>query len=284
MPDMTHGRAVQVSARVRRIVAPNPGPMTAEGTNTYLLGQEEVAVVDPGPREPSHIEAILQAAGDKIRWILVTHTHPDHSPAAQPLAQATGAELMGNVIPDDGYQDTTFKSTHEFRHEEQFRTSEFSVLALHTPGHVANHFCFLVEEDGLLLTGDHLMNGSTVVIIPPHGDMADYIASLRVIRAQPIMCLGPGHGDIMTEPLAVIDWIIAHRLEREEKVLRALSSTGGGTLEALLPVAYDDVNPGLFSMAKMSLWAHLLKLQKEGHALEKDSRWQLPEVPSGDAA
>ncbi len=281
MPDMSHGRAVQVSERVRRIVAPNPGPMTAQGTNTYLLGREEVAVVDPGPKEPSHIEAILKAAGERIRWILVTHTHPDHSPAALPLAEATGAKLMGNVIPDDGYQDTTFKSAHEFRHEERFCAPEFSALALHTPGHVANHFCFLIEEDGLLLTGDHLMNGSTVVIIPPHGNMSDYIASLQVIRAQPLCVLGPGHGDTMTEPIKVIDWVLAHRLQRERKVLDALISTGGGPLETLLPVVYDDVDPGLHAMAKMSLWAHLLKLQKEGRALERDQKWQLPERSNG---
>ena len=271
---MTHGRAVQVSERVRRIVAPNPGPMTAEGTNTYLLGKEQVAVVDPGPKKPSHIDAIVQAAGERIRWILVTHTHPDHSPAAAMLAEATGAVMMGNTISDDGYQDTTFRSAHEFQHKERFCTEEFSVLALHTPGHVANHFCFLVEEDGLLLTGDHLMNGSTVVIIPPHGDMADYIDSLQLIRAQPLRRLGPGHGDIMAQPIAVIDGIIAHRLRRERKVLDVLAATGGGDLDMLLPAVYDDVRIELHGMAKMSLWAHLLKLQKEGRATQKDNCWQ----------
>lgn len=259
--------------RVRRIVAPNPGPMTAAGTNTYLLGREQVAVVDPGPAEDSHIEAILRAAPQRIRWIIVTHTHPDHSPAAQALKRETGALLMGNTIPDDGFQDTAFESEHAFTHGELFSTPEFSLRALHTPGHVSNHFCFLVEEDGVMMTGDHLMNGSTVVIIPPHGDMADYMASLRLLLEQPMRLLAPGHGDVMEHPVQTVEWVIQHRLQREKKVLLALERLQSADLDALLPEVYEDVDDSLHGVARYSLWAHLLKLQNEGLARENKGRW-----------
>ncbi len=275
MPEMAYGRAVAISPQVRRIVAPNPGPMTGQGTNTYLLGREQVAVVDPGPAADSHVAAILEAAAQRIRWIIVTHTHPDHSPAAQALKQETGALMMGNTIPDDGFQDTSFASEHSFEHGEVFSTPEFSLRALHTPGHVSNHFCFLVQEDGVLMTGDHLMNGSTVVIIPPHGNMADYISSLRLLLDYPVRLLAPGHGDVMEHPVQVIEWVLQHRLERENKVLQALEQAGEADLDALLPRVYADVDTSLHGVARFSLWAHLLKLQDEGRAAEDKGLWRI---------
>lgn len=268
------GQLVQVSDRVRRITAPNPGPMTGSGTNTYLVGQQSIAVIDPGPAEPSHIDAILQACGDQLRWILATHTHPDHSPAAVALAEATGAVIMGNTLGEnDGFQDESFKPQKSFQHDESWLTEEFSLRALHTPGHVNNHLCFLVEEDGLLLTGDHIMQGSTVVIIPPHGDMQDYIESLRLLLPYPVKALGPGHGTIIEKPIEEIQGIINHRLGRETKVVTVMSDRQTGTLETLTPLVYDDVDAALHPVASYSLHAHLIKLLKEQRVKLQGDTW-----------
>ena len=276
MPALIHGEPVRLNDRVRRIVAPNPSRMTGAGTNSYLLGEERVAVVDPGPNIASHVDAILNAVGDRLGWILVTHTHPDHSPAAMPLHEATGAPMLGNPISDDGYQDTSFRSDHRFENDERMATDEFSLRAVHTPGHVDNHVCYFIEEEGMLLTGDHLMQGSTVVIIPPHGNMRAYIESLQRIREYPLRSLGPGHGDVMEAPIEVIDWTIAHRLERERKVLAALRAQAPVDRKGLVKTVYDDVDPALLGMAEMSLWAHLIKLAEDGLAIERaDGEWQL---------
>ncbi len=268
------GRTSELSGRVRRIVAPNPSVMTGPGTNTYLVGHEQVAVIDPGPDEGSHIEAILAEGAGRIRWILVTHTHEDHSPAAAALARETGAELWGQVAPEDElYQDQTFRPDVPFTDGAVLATPEFRLRAIHTPGHAANHYCVLLEQEGLLMTGDHIMNGSTVVIIPPGGDMKDYLDSLEKLKAYPLQHLAPGHGELMPGPVAVIDGIVAHRLQREAKVVRALAATGGGTLEELVLSAYDDVPTALHMMAKYSLWAHLIKLVREGRAVDRAGRW-----------
>ena len=266
------GQTSQLSPLVRRIIAPNPGVMTGPGTNTYLVGTDEVAVVDPGPDEPSHIEAILREGAGRIRWILVTHTHEDHSPAATPLARATGAQLRGVAAPDDFYQDLIFKPDVALSDEPLLQTPEFSLRAVHTPGHACNHYCLLLEQEGMLFTGDHIMNGSTVVIIPPSGDMKDYLDSLEKLKSLPLRSLAPGHGELMPEPVAVVDGIIRHRLTREAKVARVLAEAGG-TLDELVERAYDDVPRAMFPMAKYSLWAHLLKLARDGRAAERDAHW-----------
>lgn len=266
------GRASELSPRVRRIVAPNPGVMTGPGTNTYLVGREQVAVIDPGPNEPAHIEAILREGAGRIRWILVTHTHDDHSPAALPLSRATGAELRGVAAPDDFYQDHSFRPDRDFAVEPLLATEEFRLRAVHTPGHVGNHYCLLLEEEGMLFTGDHIMNGSTVVIIPPSGDMTEYLDSLALLHTLPLASLAPGHGELMPDPRAVVDALIRHRLGRETKVVAALAA-GAGTLDELLPRAYDDVPRALYPMARYSLWAHLLKLARESRAVEHGERW-----------
>lgn len=268
------GRTSELSARVRRIVAPNPSVMTGPGTNTYLVGREQVAVIDPGPEEGSHIEAILAEGAGRIRWILVTHTHEDHSPAAAALARETGAELRGQVAPEDElYQDRTFRPDVPFSDGAELATPEFRLRAIHTPGHAANHYCVLLEEEGMLMTGDHIMNGSTVVIIPPGGDMKDYLDSLEKLKTYPLQHLAPGHGELMSGPVAVIDGIVAHRLQREAKVVRALAATGGGTLDELVLSAYDDVPAALHMMAKYLLWAHLIKLVREGRAVDRAGHW-----------
>ncbi|ARN74963.1 MBL fold metallo-hydrolase [Oceanicoccus sagamiensis] len=270
------GEVIQVSGRVRRITAPNPGLMTGPGTNTYLVGDDEIAVIDPGPAEPAHIEAILAACGDKLRWILATHTHPDHSPAAVALAEASGAVVMGNTLSqNDGFQDDSFAPVKSFAHDECWVTKEFTLRALHTPGHVNNHLCFLIEEDGLLLTGDHIMQGSTVVIIPPHGDMKDYIQSLTLLLDYPLRALAPGHGHIIDDPVAQIEGIIKHRLGRESKLLATLQKTGVIDIERLTSYVYDDVDPSLHPVAQHSLLAHLLKLEKELRAARDGDLWHL---------
>ena len=266
------GQTSQLSPLVRRIIAPNPGVMTGPGTNTYLVGNDEIAVVDPGPDEPSHIEAILREGAGRIRWIVVTHTHEDHSPAATPLARATGAQLRGVAAPDDFYQDLIFKPDVALSDEPLLQTPEFSLRAVHTPGHACNHYCLLLEQEGMLFTGDHIMNGSTVVIIPPSGDMKDYLDSLEKLKSLPLRSLAPGLGELMPEPVAVVDGIIRHRLTREAKVARVLAEAGG-TLDELVERAYDDVPRAMFPMAKYSLWAHLLKLARDGRAVERDARW-----------
>ena len=271
------GVPFRLNSRVRRLVAPNPGVMTGPGTNTYLLGNEEVAVLDPGPAIPAHIDAILAAGEGRIRWIVCTHTHPDHSPAWQAVAQATGAEVIGALPADDMFQDDTFAPTREVQHDNVLETAEFTLRAVHTPGHVSNHFCFLLEEEQMLFAGDHIMNGSTVVIVPPSGDMKAYIESLQLLLRYPLKFIAPGHGEVMEDSHAVVSWLVNHRLQREAKVIRGLQQLGRCSVDSLVEVVYDDVDTSLHKMAKLSLAAHLIKLRQENRALQhpQDESWEL---------
>jgi glyoxylase-like metal-dependent hydrolase (beta-lactamase superfamily II) len=277
---LDHGIPFRLNSRVRRIVAPNAGVMTGPGTNTYLLGDEEVAVLDPGPAIPAHIDAILDTAGDRIRWIVCTHTHPDHSPAWQAVAEATGAQVIGASPADDMFQDDTFKPASELRHDEVLSTEEFTLRAVHTPGHVSNHFCFFLEEEQMLFAGDHIMNGSTVVIIPPSGDMKAYIESLQLLLRYPLKLIAPGHGEVMEDSRAVVEWLVNHRLKRESKVIASLQKLGRSSLDDLVKVVYDDVDTSLHKMAKLSLSAHLIKLNQENRALHHaaDDAWEMFEI------
>jgi len=274
---LDHGVAFRLNPRVRRIVAPNPGVMTGPGTNTYLLGDDAVAVLDPGPAIPGHIDAILAAAGDRIRWVVCTHTHRDHSPAWQALAEATGASVIGASPPDDPFQDDSFRPDRELQHDDVLASDEFTLRAIHTPGHVGNHFCFLLEEERMLFAGDHIMNGSTVVIVPPSGDMKAYIESLQLLLRYPLDLIAPGHGEVMDDSRAVVDWLVNHRLQREAKVISGLRQTGPSTLEALVEVVYDDVDVSLHQMAKLSLSAHLIKLQRENRVVQhaEGTAWEV---------
>ncbi len=268
----------QLSPMVRRITAPNAGPMTGAGTNTYLVGTQEVAVIDPGPVIASHTEEILRACDGKLKWVVVTHTHPDHSPAAQALLERTGAQPVGCVLADDGHQDRTFHVDKNVREGDLLRSGEFCLRALHTPGHVGNHFCYLLEEEQLLFSGDHIIGGSSVVIVPPSGDMTDYIASLQKLQVLPIKAIAPGHGELIHDPHPVIDKLIRHRMMRGEKVIASLRRQGESSLQTLLPVVYDDVDPALHKVAMYSLWAHLLKLEKDGVAVKTiEKHWAFGE-------
>jgi glyoxylase-like metal-dependent hydrolase (beta-lactamase superfamily II) len=249
--------------------------MTGPGTNSYIIGERELAVVDPGPDIPEHIDALARICGDRLKWILVTHTHRDHSPAALPLAQRTGATLIGNVITNDGFQDTSFANARALQQDECVGNDEFTLRALLTPGHVSNHICYLVEEDQILMTGDHIMGGSTVVIVPPAGNMQHYIESLRRMLNYSMTHFAPGHGELIAEPRREIEHLIKHRLKREQKVIDALLQLGEATVEALVPSVYDDVDPALHSWAALSLHAHLLKLAADGRAQESAERWRM---------
>ena len=274
---LEHGVPFRLNSLVRRLVAPNPGVMTGAGTNTYLLGNDQVAVLDPGPAIPAHIDAILAAAGGRIRWIVCTHTHPDHSPAWQAVAEASGAEVIGALPADDMFQDDTFAPHRELRHDDLLETPEFTLRAVHTPGHVSNHFCFLLEQEQMLFAGDHIMNGSTVVIVPPSGDMKAYIESLQLLLRYPLKFIAPGHGEVLEDSRAVVAWLVNHRLQREAKVIRGLQQLGRSSVDELVVVVYDDVDTSLHKMAKLSLAAHLIKLRQENRALQHpdDERWEL---------
>ena len=264
---------IELAQGVRRIVAPNPSMMTGPGTNTYLFGTDAIAVLDPGPKIGSHIENIQAMAGAVIRWILVTHTHPDHSPGAALLAKATGAELLGMVAPDGEYQDKSFSPDRHLSDGDVLQTDEFRLEAVHTPGHASNHLCFRHVGTNCLFTGDHIIDGSTVVIDPPDGNMKEYLRSLRRTKALQCATLAPGHGDVIDDPGRAIDWIIEHRLERESKVLRALDMNQGLTARDLVPHVYLDVDKSLYGWAERSLLAHLLKLEDDGVATQMNGCW-----------
>ncbi len=273
----------QFTPLVRRITAPNGSKMTGPGTNTYLLGRDEITVLDPGPLYDSHLDAILAAGAGRIRRIVVTHTHKDHSPLAAALAARTGAELIGALMPEpDGFQDLSFQPNTSVSHRDALTTAEFTLRAVHTPGHVGNHYCYLLEEEKLLFSGDHIMDGSTVVIIPPSGDMRDYLDSLALLKTLDIQAIAPGHGNLISEPMKLIDALIRHRHFREQKVVTGMKKIGEGSLLDLLPVVYDDVDKAVLTFARYSLWAHLRKLERDGVATRTASaaefdqeRWAL---------
>lgn len=267
------GEVATVSARVRRLTAPNPGVMTGPGTNAYIIGSEAMALIDPGPDVPEHIDRLLALAGDRLRWILCTHTHQDHSPAARAVQAATGAQVIGMPPPGDGRQDLTFRPDWVMQDGERLQTPEFTLRAVHTPGHASNHLCYLLEEERLLCTGDHVMQGSTVVIGPPDGSMIAYLASLERLLGFDLAAFAPGHGRVIEAPHDEVRRLIAHRLRREQKVLAALNRTGGGDLDRLVVIAYDDVSEKLHPVARRSLHAHLLKLEAEGRARCSAEHW-----------
>jgi glyoxylase-like metal-dependent hydrolase (beta-lactamase superfamily II) len=273
---ITPGQVVRMSTLVQRITAPNPGVMTGPGTNAYLIGSGDLALIDPGPESAPHLAAMLGAVGGRLKWILCTHTHLDHSPGARALKAATGAQVLGyGQVPRDGRQDEGFAPDRELRHGDTLDGGEFTLRAVHTPGHASNHLCYLLEGSRWLFTGDHVMQGSTVVISPPDGDMIAYLGSLELLLALDLAALAPGHGHLIAKPHEEVRKLIAHRMKRERKVLDAFAARNPATLDDLLPLAYDDVSPRIHPVARRSLHAHLLKLKQEGKAIEEGDRWAL---------
>lgn len=262
---IVHEAPSAVSPYIRRIVADNPGYMTGPGTNTYLAGVDEIAVIDPGPDDDVHLDAIAGCGGDRIRWILLTHTHPDHAPGARRLAERTGAELCAFDDRDDVVAD------RHLADGDTIDTTEFRLRAVHTPGHASNHLCFFLEEERTLFSGDHVMDGSTVVIAPPDGNMATYLESLRKVRdIKRLRAIAPGHGHVITDPVERIDAIIEHRLEREAQVLTAVRA-GTTRIDAIVAELYQGLVDELVPRAAQSVHAHLEKLAAEGAVAGDDA-------------
>ncbi len=278
LADIVPGEAVRLSPRIIRVTAPNAGMMTGPGTNTYLVADPDVnrwTVIDPGPDDTGHVQAIQAAAPGPIDRILVTHTHVDHSPGARALASATGAPVLGRRPLHAVGQDAGFAPTRELIGGETFELGPNSWLqAIHTPGHASNHLCFLLPQERLLFTGDHVMQGSTVVINPPDGDMAAYFSALRGLLALDLRWFAPGHGFLVAQPQQVVEGLLAHRQRREDKVAAALRGMRAASLEELVAPVYADTPLALHGLARRSLLAHLLKLQAEGQVALDDQRWQ----------
>jgi glyoxylase-like metal-dependent hydrolase (beta-lactamase superfamily II)/8-oxo-dGTP pyrophosphatase MutT (NUDIX family) len=283
--DLVPGEAVRLSSRVIRVTANNGSMMTGPGTNTYLVGggrNNEWAVIDPGPPLAEHVDAILAAAPGPITRIFVTHTHKDHSPAAAALKARCGAKLHGRVAAFPEWQDATFLPDVPLAGGERFELGDDAALrVIHTPGHASNHLCYLLEQESLLFTGDHVMQASTVVINPPDGDMRAYLASLHALLGQGLQWLAPGHGFLMEQPDRAIQAIIAHRGRREAKLLAAMREIGPASIDTLLARVYDDVPQRLHAMAARSLTAHLFKLRDDRSATFEDGCWRLDGALTG---
>ena len=246
---------------IQKITASNGGLFTGPGTNSYLIGTEDITLVDPGPKIDAHLSNLLELGNNKIKRILVTHTHPDHSPGAKILGDKLNIPLMGRLVAkDDSRQDRTFIPDQILSHGDTIKTSEYNIEVVHTPGHASNHLCYLVPEEATMLTGDHIMNGSTVVIAHPDGSMKEYLDSLALLKNYAFNRIAPGHGDFLGDPYAVVDWIIEHRLERESKVVAKLKLFSPCDSVTLVKEVYDDVDERLHPIALWSLEAHLKKL------------------------
>ena len=274
MENIVPGVTVVIAPGVVRITAPNPGVMTGPGTNSYIIGERELVLIDPGPQIDAHVQALQSAVGERLKWILCTHTHLDHSPAAHALKKATGARVLGRIATQDGRQDADFAPDRLFNDGETVSADGVTLRAVHTPGHASNHLCYLLEERRMLFTGDHIMQGSTVVISPPDGDMQAYLASLDKLLALDLDRLAPGHGQVIETPHDEVRRLVSHRLKREEKAFNALLRKNPAMLDELVPLAYDDVAERLYPVARRSLHAHLIKLAREGRIKETSAGWQ----------
>ncbi len=276
MDDQPTGHAQTLSARVRRVLAPNPSPFTYTGTQTYIVGTGSVAVIDPGPAEAAHIDAILAAtAGERIAAIVCTHTHRDHSPAAAPLKAATGAQIIGCaplVLNDDGPRadasfDRTYAPDRVLADGERLTDADWTLDAVATPGHTSNHLCYALIEESALFTGDHVMGWSTTVVSPPDGDMAAYMRSLALLEGRGDAIYYPAHGEPVTNPQRFVRGLAGHRKQREGQILRMLDK-GIGEIAAMVPQMYAGVDARLYPAAGRSVLAHLIDLRDRGLVVE----------------
>ena len=283
--DMPTGTLLQISPRIGRVLAPNPSPFTYTGTQTYLVGTTDLAVIDPGPDDEAHLAALLAAIGDRpVRAILCTHTHRDHSPAAGPLSAQTGAPIIGCaplVLDDDGPRadaafDPSYRPDRILADGEQLVGDGWTLEALATPGHTSNHLCFALLEENALFTGDHVMGWSTSVISPPDGDMADYMRSMQRLLDRQDAIYYPAHGEPVQNPQRLVRGMMGHRKQREGQILRFLERHGASEIPAMVARMYKGVDPRLYSAAGRSVLAHLIDLDGRGVAeAAGDGRWQL---------
>lgn len=279
MPDLTPDVASALSPLIRRVVANNPGLMTGPGTNTYLVGIDEVAVIDPGPGDEHHVKAIVGASmSDRVRWVLLTHTHPDHWPAAARIRELTGAPIaaFGKFPKAD---EVTLDLDRVLGEGDTIDGTEFRLEAMHTPGHAPNHLCFFLEDERVLFTGDHVLNGTTTVVSPKRGgDMVQYLASLdRMRKIKRLSRICPAHGDVIENPYEVLDEYVAHRKMRERQIVKLLKGEPA-KINDIVGKLYTDTPDGLLDMAANQVHAHLLKLKSEGKVTGTGVRsvWSLP--------
>ncbi len=271
--DAPTGDVMRLSPLVARILAPNPSPFTYTGTQSYLVGTSDLAVIDPGPAEPAHLDALVAAiAGRPVRAILCTHTHRDHSPAAAPLAVLTGAPIIGCApltLDDDGPRadaafDADYAPDRVLYDEEQLTGEGWALTAIATPGHTSNHLCFALEEEQALFTGDHVMGWSTTVVSPPDGDMSDYLKSLERLIARDDKVYYPAHGEAIERPQRLARGTLGHRRMREGQILRHLEREGPSLIPAMVLVMYSGIDPRLHGAAGRSVLAHLIDLERRG--------------------
>lgn len=275
--DFAHGRPDRVSPLIRRVIAANPGPFTFTGTGTYIVGLDApgaaVAVIDPGPLDEAHLAALIAAVRDQtVSHVLVTHTHRDHAPLARPFAEAVGAPVLAARPPGrtihasamlDEDDDETFVPDIVLTGGETLAGDGWTIEALATPGHASNHMAFVLREENALFSGDHVMGWSTTVIAPPDGDMAAYMASLDAVIARGFDTLWPTHGAPVTAPGPFLKAYRAHRLDREAQVLARVAG-GERRIADMVPVLYASVDSRLWPAASLSVWAHLIALERAG--------------------
>ena len=277
------GRAVELEPLVRRVLAGNPSPFTYTGTQTYIVGKGEVAVIDPGPDDPDHIAALLAAvAGERVVAILCTHTHRDHSPAAPALKAATGAPVTGCaplILEDTGPRadasfDATYAPDRVLADGDRVGGPGWTLEAVATPGHTSNHLCFALGESDALFTGDHVMGWSTTVVSPPDGDMAAYMASLDKLMQRQDRIYYPAHGDPIETPQRLVRGLAGHRKQREGQILRLLGE-GPAAIPAMVERMYVGLDPRLHGAAGRSVLAHLFDLRDRGVVGEGGDLWKL---------
>lgn len=276
MTQLVAGKLTQLYDGVWRLLAPNPSVMTGPGTNSYLFGKTSLTLVDAGPASDAHLAALraaVSAIGLPLTHLLCTHSHKDHSPAASLLAREFNIPCWGAGLVDDPFQDRNWQPARVLADNDSVTLGGMTLKAIATPGHVSNHLCYLLEDEQLLFSGDHLINGSTVVIIPPAGSMSAYMQSLARLQQEQIEVIAPGHGDLIQQPAALIDSTLLHRKLREDKVAAALAAAPGSTAQELVPQVYQDVGAHLYALAALSLAAHLIKLGEEGRAKEDAGHW-----------
>jgi glyoxylase-like metal-dependent hydrolase (beta-lactamase superfamily II) len=283
MEEAQRGRIERLSPLVRRLLAPNPSPFTFTGTQTYVVGSGEVAVIDPGPAIPEHVDALLAGiAGERVTAILCTHTHRDHSPASRALAEATGATIVGcralsfeDAGPRaDAAFDDDYAPDRVLADGEALEGKGWILEAIATPGHTSNHLCFALPEEKALFSGDHVMGWSTTIVSPPDGAMAAYMTSLAKLQARSDSIYYPGHGPVIEGPQKLLRGLVLHRRQREAQILAELRR-GEQEVADMVPRLYREIDPQLHPAAERSVLAHLIDLQSRGVVVREGEAWRI---------